>query len=78
MASDRVEGAGIALTHEFLATMLGVRRPGVTSALREFERQGFVDGARGMITILDRGALERAANGYYGPAEAEFKRLFPN
>ena len=71
-----MDGEGIALTHEFLATMLGVRRPGVTIALREFERRGLIDGARGVITILDRSALETAANGYYGTAEAEFERLF--
>jgi CRP-like cAMP-binding protein len=76
MARDRVEGEGIALTHEFLATMLGVNRPGVTTALQEFERRGFIDGGRGLITILDRSALETAANGYYGVAEAEFQRLF--
>ena len=76
MASDRVDGEGVALTHEFLSTMLGVRRPGVTSAIREFERQGFIDGGRGVITLLDRSALETAANGYYGIAEAEYKRLF--
>ena len=76
MARDRVDGEGVALTHEFLATMLGVRRPGVTVALREFERRGFVDGGRGVIRILDRDALETSANGYYGTAEAEFERLF--
>jgi CRP-like cAMP-binding protein len=76
MASDRVNGEGIALTHEFLATMLGVQRPGVTTAVREFERRGLIDGARGVITILDRSALETEANGYYGIAEAEFERLF--
>ena len=76
MAGDRVDGDGIALTHEFLATMLGVRRPGVTTALKEFERRGLIDVARGVITILDRGALETEANGYYGTAEAEFDRLF--
>jgi CRP-like cAMP-binding protein len=76
MASDRVDGEGVALTHEFLATMLGVNRPGVTVALREFERRGLIDGRRGAITILDRSALEKEANGYYGVAEAEFQRLF--
>jgi CRP-like cAMP-binding protein len=76
MARDRVDGESVALTHEFLATMLGVRRPGVTVALREFERRGFIDGGRGVITLLDRSALETAANGYYGVAEAEFHRLF--
>ena len=47
----------------------------MTIALREFERRGFVDGGRGVITILDRDALETSANGYYGIAEAEFERL---
>lgn len=76
MAADRVNEDGIELTHEFLATMLGVNRPGVTTTLREFERRGFIDGRRGMIAILDRSALKHAANGYYGTAEAEFERLF--
>ena len=78
MAGDRVNEDAIELTHEFLATMLGVNRPGVTTALREFERRGFIDGRRGVIAILDRSALEQAANGYYGTAEAEFERLFTN
>jgi len=77
MAFDRVNGDGVALTHEFLATMLGVRRPGVTIAIREFERCGLIEGARGVITILDRIGLEAEANGYYGIAEAEYERLFP-
>ncbi|MER9612315.1 helix-turn-helix domain-containing protein, partial [Mesorhizobium sp. M0312] len=34
MVQDRVEGDKIYLTHEFLATMLGARRPGVTTALQ--------------------------------------------
>ncbi|MER8530981.1 hypothetical protein [Mesorhizobium sp. M1272] len=34
MVQDRVEGNKIYLTHEFLATMVGTRRPGVTTALQ--------------------------------------------
>ncbi|TIQ08861.1 MAG: Crp/Fnr family transcriptional regulator, partial [Mesorhizobium sp.] len=34
MVHDRTEGNKIYLTHEFLATMLGARRPGVTTALQ--------------------------------------------
>jgi CRP-like cAMP-binding protein len=78
MAGDRVNGDQIALTHEFLATMLGVNRSGVTTALLEFERRGLVRGARGVITILDRSALVTEANGYYGTAEAELERVFAN
>jgi CRP-like cAMP-binding protein len=76
MAGDRTNGDAIPLTHEFLAIMLGVRRPGVTIAMQEFERRGLIDSARGTITILDRNGLLARANGYYGVAEAEFDRLF--
>jgi CRP-like cAMP-binding protein len=76
MSRDRVDDDTIALTHEFLAVMLGVHRPGVTVALRDFVSRGLVEGSRGRITILDRAALELAANGFYGTAEAEGRRLF--
>ena len=76
MARDRVDADGIALTHEFLAIMLGVQRPGVSVALRDFEQRGFIERQRGLITIVDRPGLEKAANGYYGVAEREFRRLF--
>ena len=33
MASDRLDGDEVPLTHEFLSVMLGVRRPGVTTTL---------------------------------------------
>jgi CRP-like cAMP-binding protein len=78
MARDRSDGDDIPLTHEFLAIMLGVRRSGVTVALRELERRGLVALGRGQITLLDRHALEDVANGYYGEAEAEQHRLFPD
>jgi hypothetical protein len=45
-------------------------------ALRTFEERGLVDAARGLITILDRHGLEEVANGFYGIAEAEMRRLF--
>jgi CRP-like cAMP-binding protein len=76
MARDRLDGDEVALTHEFLATMLGVHRPGVTVAIRDFERRGLIWGGRGEITLLNREGLETEANGYYGGAEAEFQRVF--
>jgi CRP-like cAMP-binding protein len=75
MAQDRV-GPDIALTHEFLALMLGVRRPGVTTAMNELEKRNILRATRGAITIMDRAALEDAANGSYGVPEAEYERLF--
>jgi CRP-like cAMP-binding protein len=76
MAHDRAEGDDLTLTHEFLAIMLGVRRPGVTVALNVLEEQGLIEAKRGLILILDRAGLEEAANGAYGVPEAEFDRLF--
>lgn len=56
--------------------MLGARRPGITTALNEFEKRGLVRARRGEIEIMDRPALEEAANGSYGGPEAEYQRLF--
>ena len=45
--------------------MLGTQRPGVTIALQELERDGFIAHKRGIITIVDRKALEKHSNGTY-------------
>ena len=42
MAADRLDNGELPLTHEFLAMMLGVRRPGVTVAIQELERDGVI------------------------------------
>jgi CRP-like cAMP-binding protein len=76
MAHDRVDGDEIKLTHEFLALMLGVRRPGVTVALNLLEKSALIRAERGVITILDRQGLEETSNGAYAAPEAEFQRVF--
>ena len=76
MAHDRADGDEIPLTHEILALMLGVRRPGVTLALSILVRQGLIRTSRGFIFITDRRGLEKSSNGAYGVPEAEFHRLF--
>lgn len=67
LASDRVDGDQLALTHEFLAVMLGVRRSGVTIALQELERKGLIAHRRSVITIVDRDGLLHGSNGTYSP-----------
>lgn len=76
MAADRTHDNVITLTHEFLSVMLGARRPGITNALNAFEKRGIITARRGMIEVLNRHALEEAANGSYGGPEAEYQRLF--
>ena len=58
LAHERVDGAELPVTHELLATMLGVRRPGVTEALAELEKQGIVTRARGVLRVVDPDALK--------------------
>jgi CRP-like cAMP-binding protein len=75
MCHDRVEGSDIPLTHEFIAMMLGVRRPGVTVALHVLEGMQIIRSKRGVITVLDREKLEELADEAYGLSEAEYTRL---
>lgn len=75
MAHDRMEGDVIPITHDLLSVMLGVRRPGVTTALQYLEDRKAVATERGKITVYDRKFLERVAGPFYGPAEAAQFRL---
>jgi len=75
MSHDRTDGDVLFLTHDFLATMLGVRRAGVTIAVHHLEGRGLIRAKRGRIEIIDRRGLEACADGIYGIPEAEYARL---
>jgi CRP-like cAMP-binding protein len=68
MADDRLDGNEIPLTHEFLGVMIGTSRPGVTVALLELERRGWITHRRGVMTIIDReGLIGSSAGAYVAP-----------
>lgn len=75
MAHDRTEGDDLALTHESLSLILGVRRPGITVSLHMLEGEHMIRARRGQIRILDRAKLEDASRGSYGLPEGEYRRL---
>ncbi len=75
MAHDRIGEDTLALTHEFLSLMLGVRRPGVTEALHALRAQGLISYGRGLITVENRKGMERKAGTSYGTPESEYRRL---
>lgn len=75
MCHDRMTGNDIALTHEFMSVMLGVRRSGVTVTLHTLEGVGAIRTRRGTVTIVDRARLEEIAGASYGAPEAEYARL---
>ncbi|MDF0663668.1 MULTISPECIES: Crp/Fnr family transcriptional regulator [unclassified Rhizobium] len=75
MCHDRVDGDKLALTHEFIAFMLAVRRPSVTTALHVLEGNHFIRSVRGLVIVRDRAGLEEFAADAYGKAEEEYERL---
>ena len=52
LARHRNGADELPLTHEFLAMMLAVRRPGVTVATGTFEQAGFIQNRRGIVRII--------------------------
>jgi CRP-like cAMP-binding protein len=75
MAADRLDGPDLPLTHELMALMLGVRRPGVTDSLHRLEGDRMIRARRGFLSIRDRPALEALADGSYGAPEQEYRRV---
>ena len=61
MMYDRLRSDDMPLTHDFLSSMLGVRRTRVSEAAGELQRAGLIRYARGMVTILDHPGLSAAA-----------------
>ncbi|MCR0984290.1 Crp/Fnr family transcriptional regulator [Roseomonas populi] len=61
MAHDRAKSDEFPLTHEIMAQMLAVHRPGVTIAAGTLQTAGFIRYGRGRLTILDRAGLEDAS-----------------
>jgi len=72
---DRVESDTLHLTHEFLATMLGARRAGVTLAAGSLQRAMIIKYNRGTVTILDHERLEEVACECHRIVRDEYERL---
>ncbi len=70
MCQDRIGGQDIHITQDYLAAILGVRRPGVTNALHILEGEGLVRSTRVNIEMRDRQRLEAFAGSFYGDAES--------
>lgn len=70
MAHDRVDGDRLDVTHHRLSEMLGVRRAGVSVAVKRLERRGLIAIERGALVIRKREDLEQSCDAY-GAEERE-------
>jgi CRP-like cAMP-binding protein len=66
MTQDRVDSGLLAITHDFLATMLGTDRPSITLAACRLQQRRLIEYSRGSVKILNRKKLERCACECYG------------
>ena len=74
---DRVSSNTLTMTQELIASMLGVRREGVTEAARHLQAAGLIHYSRGHITVLDRLKLEERVCECYAVVKKNTGRLLP-
>ena len=72
---DRVPSGELVMTQELVASMLGVRREGITEAAGNLQRAGFIRYRRGHIAVLERSGLESRACECYAVVKKELSRL---
>jgi CRP-like cAMP-binding protein len=74
-AHDRIGEVEVPITQEFLAVVLGVRRPTVTVVAGALQKRGLIECGRRRITIVDRAGLEGASCECYRILRTHFARL---
>jgi len=75
LMQDRIESDTLQLTHEFISTMLGARRAGVTLAAGKLQAANIIRYSRGKVTILDQEKLEEASCECHRIVRDEYDRL---
>jgi CRP-like cAMP-binding protein len=72
---DRAPSRNLTVTQGLMATLLGVRREGVTEAAAKLQRAGLIRYRRGHVEVLDRRGLEARACECYSVVKREYERL---
>ena len=72
---DRAPTRELVITQELIASMLGVRREGITQAAGSLQDEGFIRYRRGHIAVLQRAGLEKRTCECYAVVKKEMSRL---
>ena len=72
---DRLPAGDLVMTQELVASMLGVRREGITASAGNLQRAGYIRYSRGHIAVLKRAGLETLTCECYAVVKKEFGRL---
>jgi CRP-like cAMP-binding protein len=75
MTHDRAREDTFSVTQELMASMLGVRRVGITAAASALQRRAIIEYARGEVTILNRASLEAAACACYAADRRSYSKF---
>ena len=76
MTYDRIRRDEFPLKQEFLAQMLGVQRPTVSTAANMLQQAGLISYSRGQMRIQDSEGLMEGACECYELMEAQFDKIF--
>ena len=72
---DRVASNELVMTQELVASMLGVRREGITEAAGKLQQAGCIRYRRGHISVIERSGLEARTCECYAVVRKELNRL---
>jgi len=75
MTLDRIPSHELIMTQELVASMLGVRREGITETAGMLQRAGVIRYRRGHIAVLQRSGLEARVCECYAVVKKELSRL---
>jgi len=75
MTHDRTHADSFNVTQALIAHLMGVRRVGIAKAASTLQRRGIISYVRGVLTIIDRNALESESCGCYETGQTNYARF---
>lgn len=76
IAHDNAKTNSFSVTHEFLAFLLGVQRPSISTVAMKLQHKELIRYSHGQITIIDRAGLEALACECYRVRSKQIDRFF--